>query len=223
MPPRERPRERLERLGAAALSDVELLAILLGTGTRGADALEVARRLLAEFDSLSGLARTPVSRIARERGIGRAKAVHLAASFELGNRLARERVERARIDRPERVYELLGGEMRTLRVETLRVILLDARYRLVRVQPISSGTLNESLAHPREIFEPAILHAAYAMILAHNHPSGDPTPSEADRRLTRRLAEGAALLQIELLDHVVVGVPQGEKPGYFSFKEAGLL
>lgn len=223
LPRQERPRERFLRLGPSALSDVELLAILLGTGAPGMDALELARRLIARFDSLAGLARSQIGQLERERGIGPAKAIHLSASFELGSRLARERVSRERIDRPERVYDLLGAEMRALRVESLRVILLDTRYRLLRLQSVSTGSVNESIAHPREIFEPAILHGAYAMILAHNHPSGDPTPSEADRRLTRRLAEGAAILQIELLDHVILGAPREDGPGYFSFKESGLL
>jgi DNA repair protein RadC len=223
MPPQDRPREKLERLGASALSDSELIAILLRTGIPGSNAIEVARTLLSQFQSLAGLARCSVKEIASIKGVGPAKAVQLAAAFGLGNRLARESLVKSKIDSPELVYELLGAEMRVLARESLRVILLDTKYHLMRVEEISLGSLNESIAHPREIFRPAMIYSAYAVIIAHNHPSGDPTPSEADHRLTRRLAEAAQLLQISLLDHVIIGSPSGGKPSFYSFKEAGIL
>jgi DNA repair protein RadC len=223
MPPHDRPREKLERLGASALSDSELIAILLRTGIPGANAIEVARTLLSQFKSLGGLARCSVKEIASIKGVGPAKAVQLAAAFGLGSRLARESLAKSKIDSPELVYELLGAEMRALNRESLRVILLDTKYHLMRIEEISLGSLNESIAHPREIFRPALIYSAYAVIIAHNHPSGDPTPSEADHRLTRRLAEAAQLLQISLLDHVIIGSPIGEKPSFYSFKEAGIL
>jgi DNA repair protein RadC len=121
------------------------------------------------------------------------------------------------------IYQLLGAEMRALDRESLRVVLLDTKHHLLRVVEISLGTLNESVAHPREVFRPALLHAAYAFVLVHNHPSGDPTPSEADRRLTRRLVEAAQLLQVRLLDHVIMGAPSDGRPPYFSFAEAGMM
>lgn len=223
MPQQDRPREKLARLGASALSDSELIAILLRTGIPGSNAIEVARTLLSRFQSLGGLARCSVKEIASIKGVGPAKAVQLAAAFGLGNRLARESLSKSKIDSPELVYELLGPEMRALAKESLRVILLDTKYHLMRIEEISLGSLNESIAHPREIFRPALIWSAYAVIIAHNHPSGDPTPSEADHRLTRRLAEAAQLLQISLLDHVIIGAPIGEKPSFYSFKEAGIL
>lgn len=223
LPPQDRPREKLARLGAAALSDSELVAILLRTGIPGANAIEVARTLLARFQSLSGLARCSVKEIASIKGVGPAKAVQLAAAFGLGSRLARESLSKSKIDSPELVYELLGSEMRALSKESLRVILLDTKYHLMRIEEVSLGSLNESIAHPREIFRPAMIWSAYAVIIAHNHPSGDPTPSEADHRLTRRLAEAAQLLQITLLDHVIIGSPNDGKPSFYSFKEAGIL
>lgn len=223
MPPQDRPREKLASLGASALSDSELIAILLRTGIRGSNAIEVARALLARFQSLGGLARATVKELASVKGIGLAKAVQLAASFGLGSRLARETLTKSKIDSPELVYQLLGPEMRALNRESLRVILLDTRYHLMRIEEISLGSLNESIAHPREIFRPALIYSAYALIVAHNHPSGDPSPSEADHRLTRRLSEAARLLQISLLDHVIIGSPDGEKPSFYSFKEAGIL
>ena len=224
LPDSDRPREKLERLGATALSDAELIAILLRTGLRGANAVEVGRALLSRFGSLTELARSTPAELRKEvRGIGPVKALELGAALELGRRLAHERVTRRRIDTPEAVADLLGAEMRALRTESLRVLLLDTRYHLQRVAEVSSGSVNESIAHPREIFQPAITEGAYAIILAHNHPSGDPSPSEADRRLTRRLSEASALLQIPLLDHVILGMPADGRTGHFSFKEAGLL
>ena len=223
LPASERPRERLMRLGAGALSNAELIAILLRTGLRGANAVDVAHQLLDRFGTLNALARCNAAELAVIKGIGPAKAVQLAAAFGLATRTAQESVARQRVDTPQIVCELLGPELRALRKESLRVLLLDTRYQLIRVEEISLGTMNESLAHPREIFRPALVHSAYAVIVAHNHPSGDPTPSEADHRLTRRLAEAAGLLQITLLDHIIIGAPQPGRAAYFSFKEAGVL
>ena len=223
MPAVERPRERLASQGAAALSDSELLGILLRTGIPGKNAVELARELLTKHGSLSGLARCDVKEMSALKGVGLAKAVQLAAAFGLGQRLARETVAKFRIDTPELVFDFLGPEMRALRTESLRLVLLDARHRVLRVEEISSGSLNESTAHPREIFRPAFIHSAFAVILVHNHPSGDAAPSPADVRLTRRLREAAELLQINLLDHIIIGGNEGDRKGYYSFKEAGVL
>lgn len=187
LPADERPRERLAKLGAAALSDAELIAILLRTGMKGANAVDVARQLLLKFQTLGALARCSVKEIASVKGVGPTKAIQLAAAFGLGHKLARESATRLKIDNPEVVRELLGAEMRALHRESLRAILLDTKFHLLRIEEISLGSLNESIAHPREIFRPALIYAAYAFILVHNHPSGDPTPSGADRQLTRRL------------------------------------
>ena len=223
MPADERPREKLAAHGAASLADSELIAILLRTGMVGANAIQVARNLLQRHGSLRGLSRCRVDELAKVPGVGFAKAVQLAAAFDLGNRLARETLANQKIDSPELVNELVGGEMRMLRKEAMRVVLLDTRYHLIRVEEVSSGTVNESIAHPREIFRPAMIASAYAMIVVHNHPSGDPSPSQADHSLTRRLAEAAELMQIKLLDHVIIGAQSSTGPGYFSFKEAGVL
>ena len=212
MPREERPREKLAAHGASALTDPELIAILLRTGVPGANAIEVARKLLKDYGSLAGI-----------RGIGPAKAVQLVAAFGLGQRLARETLSKQKIDSPELVNELVGPEMRRLRKESLRVILLDTRYHLIRVEEVSIGSVNESIAHPRDIFRPALVSSAYAVIVVHNHPSGDASPSQTDHSLTRRLAEAAELLQIKLLDHIIIGAPAEGSPGYFSFKEAGVL
>ena len=223
LPEQDRPREKLGKLGAGALSDSELIAILLRTGMKGRNAIEIARDLLSRFRSIGGLARASVEELASVKGVGKTKAIHLAAAFGLGHRLAHETLTKSKVDSPELVYQLLGTEMRALAQESLRTLLLDTRYQLIRIEEISLGSLSESIAHPREIFRPAIIYSAYAMIVVHNHPSGDPSPSEADHRLTRRLAEAAQLLQINLLDHIVIGSPDNGRCPYFSFKEAGVL
>jgi len=223
IPPDDRPREKLMTRGATALTDAELIAILLRTGLPGANAVQVAAKLLARYGSLNGLSRCSVDEIAEIPGIGPAKAVQLVAAFGLGQRLARETLSRDKIDAPELVYQLLAPEMRVLHKESLRVILLDTRYHLVRIQEVSLGSVNESIAHPRDVFRPAVIASAYAVIVVHNHPSGDPSPSQADHSLTRRLAEAAELLQIKLLDHIIIGAPAEGREPYFSFKEAGVL
>jgi DNA repair protein RadC len=223
MPQDERPREKLLGRGAAALTDSELLAILLRTGVPGANAVEVARQLLQRSGSLSGLSRCSIQEIASVRGIGAAKAIQLVAAFGLGQRLASERLARQKLDAPELVYDLVASEMRALRKESLRVILLDTRYRLLQMEEVSIGSVNESIAHPRDVFRPAVIASAYAVIVVHNHPSGDPSPSQSDHSLTRRLAEAAELLQIKLLDHIIIGAPAEGRLPYFSFKEAGVL
>jgi len=223
MPQEERPREKLAAHGPSTLTNPELIAILLRTGVPGKNAIEVARELLEKYGSLRGLSRCDVAELSGVRGIGFAKAVQLVAAFGLGQRLAHETLSKQKIDSPEIVNELVGAEMRMLRKESLRVILLDTRYHLIRVEQVSVGSVNESIAHPRDIFHPAVAASAYAVIVVHNHPSGDASPSQADHSLTRRLAEASELLQIKLLDHIIIGAPGDGSAGYFSFKEAGVL
>jgi DNA repair protein RadC len=225
LPPAERPREKLMHRGAAALNDAELLAIFLRTGTRGRGAVAVGADLLAAAGgSLARLASCSVRELRRlTKGIGPAKACELAAAFEVGKRLARQSAESTPLDTPAKIHAFMGPLLQHLPRESLRVVLLDTRHRLVREEEVSLGTLNESLAHPREILRPAIAHGAYAFVLLHNHPSGDPSPSEADRALTRRIREAAELMQIHLLDHVIIGRERPGAPPYFSFKEHGLL
>jgi DNA repair protein RadC len=223
LPQDDRPREKLMARGANALTNAELIAILLRTGLPGANAVDVAAKLLVRYQSLNALSRCSVEEISAIPGIGPAKAVQLVAAFNLGHRIAQEQWAHEKIDSPELVYNLLGAEMRTLQKESLRILMLDTRYHLLRVEEISRGSMSESIAHPREVFRPAIIASAYAVIVAHNHPSGDPSPSQADHSLTRRLAEAAELLQIKLLDHIILGAPAEGRQPYFSFKEAGVL
>jgi DNA repair protein RadC len=223
MPQDDRPREKLTKRGAEALTNAELIAILLRTGLRGANAVQVASKLLQRFGSLGDLSRCTAEEISQTPGIGPVKALELVATFKLGQRLAAETISRQKIDTPELVNALLSEEMRALHKESLRVLLLDTRYQLLRMEEVSRGSVNESIAHPRDVFRPAIISSAYAVIVVHNHPSGDPSPSQADHSLTRRLAEAAELLQIKLLDHIIIGAPAEGRPPYFSFREAGVL
>jgi len=223
MPKEDRPRERLAARGASALTDAELIAILLRTGVEGANAVEVARQLIEEYGSLGKLSRCSVKELAKIKGVGFAKAAQLAAAFGLGRRLAEQSFAGRRIEKPEQVYELLGPELQALHKESLRIILLDTRYHLIKSEEVSLGSVNESIAHPRDVFRPAIIYSAYAVVVVHNHPSGDPSPSQADHSLTRRLREVAELLQIKLLDHVIIGAPAAGRLPYFSFKEMGAL
>jgi DNA repair protein RadC len=224
LPPAERPRERLLNQGANALKTAELLAILLRTGTSGRPVLDLADFLLTHFGSLEALSRASVGELAKIKGIGQAKAIGLKAAFALAARLARSEAEARSIETPEDIARLLGEEMRLLDYESVRVICLNTKHMVLAVEEVTRGTLNESLFHPREAFRPALARQAHAVILVHNHPSGNPQPSDADLHVTRRMKEAGALLQIELLDHVILGAPRaGDDKNYFSFKNEGLL
>jgi len=224
LPPAERPRERLLNQGANALKTAELLAILLRTGTSGRPVLELADFLLTHFGSLEALSRAPVGELAKVKGVGQAKAIGLKAAFALAARLARSEAEARAIETAEDVARLLGEEMRLLDYESVRVISLNTKHMVLAVEEVTRGTLNESLFHPREAFRAAIARQAHAVILVHNHPSGNPSPSDADLQVTRRMKEAGALLQVELLDHVILGAPRaGSEKSYFSFRDEGLL
>jgi DNA repair protein RadC len=224
IPPSDRPREKLVARGATSLTDAELLAIFLRTGIKGKSAITLADELLRAKGSLRALSRCQATELSRTApGMGPAKAAELAAAFELGKRLARGAEERPVLDSAEAVYTIFGAEFQARDRESLRIVLLDTKLRLLRIEDVALGSLNECVAHPREIFRPAIVHSAYAVILIHNHPSGDPVPSQADHRLTRQLGEVAKLLQITFLDHIIIGLPDGGRTPYFSFREAGVL
>jgi DNA repair protein RadC len=215
----DRPRERLHTLGSTALSDAELLALVLRTGGGGADALEVSRGLLGHCGGLRGLVRAGRSRLGEVVGMGPAKAASLEAAFELGRRLAARRLRAGDpIRGPEDVHHHFHQRLRDAQHECFLALLLDGRHRVVNEVVVSQGTLTASLVHPREVFRAAVREAAAALLLVHNHPSGDPSPSREDREVTGRLADAGKILGIRVLDHVVVA-----EQGYFSFREAGEL
>lgn len=214
-----RPRERLLALGSAVLSSQELLALVLGSGVRAAPALELARHLLVRTGGLRGLAQLGARELLGLRGIGPAQAGRLAAAFELARRLAAEPAERGLVIRSGAdVMRLLGPRVRDVRKELFFALLLDGRHRLLREERVSEGSLTSSIVHPREVFAPAIKESAGAIVVAHNHPSGDPTPSTEDLDVTARLAEVGRLVGITLLDHVILG-----DPGFVSLRERGYL
>ena len=224
IPEQDRPRERLLRLGPGVLSDAELLAIFINTGTKGENAIQVAQRLLREVGTLRDLSRQEPESLVRNRALGPAKAANLAAAFELGRRAEREALAERPMAQPEDVYQFLGAELQALNQESVRILLLNARLSLMRADEVHRGGLNETVAHPREILRKAIMHSAYAFVIAHNHPSGDPSPSAPDMQLTRRLREASEIVGVRFLDHIIIGAP-GSPTGrpYFSFREAGLL
>ena len=223
LPAQDRPRERLAALGAESLSKPELVAILLRTGTKGMSALHVAEQLLTRFGSLENLARASLDDLCKVKGIGRDKAVTLKAAFTLARQMAAElRPESPLLYTPERVADLLREECRFHEVETFHVLLLNTRRRLIRCEKISQGTLDTLLVTPREVFKLAIAANAAALVIAHNHPSGDPTPSEADVKVTRDLIRAGQLLKIELLDHVILGRATPERAkDWASLRELG--
>jgi DNA repair protein RadC len=226
MPVGERPQERLERFGAAALSDTELLAIVVRSGTKGQDVLTLSSRLLSEARSLAGLLSWHEADFRGIKGIGRVKALQLVAAMEVARRaVTYPASESPVLARADQIVASIESVASGLDVEKFWVLCLDRRNRLRRRVEISSGTATAALAHPREVFRSAVREAASSVVCVHNHPSGDPSPSAADIQLTRQLREAAAAVDIPLLDHVIIG-RRGADPlgrGYYSFREAGLL
>ena len=215
----QRPRERLAALGPEALGDAELVALLLRTGSRGADAVSLSRRLLSGCDGLRGMARSAEGEFRRFPGMGPGKTASLIAAFEISRRLAAHRLAAGdSIRSPEDVHRHFYPRLRDHLRECFVAVLLDGRHRVIREVLISQGTLTASLVHPREVFRPALREAAAALILVHNHPSGDPRPSREDRDVTHRLVQAGEVLGVRVLDHVVVA-----ERGYHSFSEAGEL
>ncbi len=215
----ERPREKLLERGAEALSDAELIAILLRTGVKGEDVIEFARRWLDEVGGLDRLATCDPQELFRKKGIGLAKGTTMAAALELGRRLARRRLDGLPLlDRPEAVGEYLLRAWSRERVEVFGALTLDARNRLLREHVLHRGARTHAEVEPSAVFKAAIADNAHSVILWHTHPSGDPTPSEDDAALTRRLAEAGRLLGIAVLDHIVIG-----RGTYVSLRQRGAL
>ena len=214
----ERPRERLAHLGAQALATSELLAILLRVGVRGENAVQVGQRLLQDLDGITGLQRAPFQELCNQHGIGVAKAAQIKAAIELGRRLGLESPEeRPAVNSPADAAALVAYEMSALEQEHLRVILLDTRNRVLEIVEIYKGSVNSSQIHVGEIFKAAIRRSAPALIVVHNHPSGDPTPSPDDVVVTRAIVQAGKLLDVDVLDHMIIG--QGK---WVSMKERGL-
>ena len=217
--PHDRPREKLERLGAASLGDNELLALVLGSGSRDAGALALANALLARVGGLYGLTRSSLSELQVIDGIGPARAAQVLAAVELGRRtLVRGPIERPRLTSPREIARHLLPQYGASPVEQFGLVTLDTKLHVVRVKIIAIGSLDGAYVHPREVFREAAAASAAAVVLFHNHPSGDPTPSPEDLALTTRLAEAGQIMGIPVVDHLILASHR-----YFSLREAGAL
>ncbi len=204
LPSSERPRERLALHGPEALSTIELLAILLGSGTQNRSVLELAADLLSHFRSLRALSEATIPELLEVKGIGEAKAIQLKGAFALFTRIESKEAD-SLLDSPEKVYQLIEKELAAQKIEKLMVVLRDVRKNCLHREILSMGTLTELLLHPREIFHFAIRHRAHSLIVAHNHPSGDPTPSQKDLEMTQILISTGKVVGIELTDHLILG------------------
>jgi len=220
LPTSERPRERLRRLGVDALSAQEILALILGRGIAGESVMVTAQRLLSQFGNLKGIANASVEELSQVKGIGIAKASQIRAAFELSNRLEgySEAGDKPLVKTPDEVVGLVRSRLKGKKKEYFLALLLDTRNQLIKVAEISVGSLDSSIVHPREVFKEAISASAAAVIFVHNHPSGDPTASEDDIKLTKRLAEVGEIVGIDVLDHIIIG-----DKNYVSLKREGLF
>jgi DNA repair protein RadC len=219
LPRQERPRERLQKFGPEALSAQELLALIIGRGIPRKSVMSIAQELLAKFGNVKAISQASIEELSQIKGIGLAKAAQIKACFELGRREELEpELKNFDIKDPEAVVKAIRASIKDKAKEHFKLILLNPRNKIIGISTISVGTLNASLVHPREVFKDAIMHSAASVVLAHNHPSGDPEPSEDDITITKRLIEAGKILGIEVMDHIIIA-----KNGFFSFKEKGLV
>jgi DNA repair protein RadC len=219
LPRQERPRERLQKFGPEALSAQELLALVIGRGIPNKSVMNIAQELLAKFGNVKAIGQATIEELSQIKGIGLAKAAQIKACFELGKREDLEpEVKDFDVKNPEGVVKAIRASIQDKAKEHFKLILLNPRNKIIGISTISVGTLNASLVHPREVFKDAIKHSAASVVLAHNHPSGDPEPSEDDLTITKRLTEAGKILGVEVMDHIIIA-----KNGFFSFKEKGLI
>lgn len=218
LPMLERPRERLRRLGPDVLSVQELIAIILRLGTTGVSVMELANRLLVEFGDLKTLAQASVEELTRIDGMGEAKAISLKAAFELGRRLSGFTDVRPVVRKPADVYNLLGEQMRYFNQEMFKVVMLNTKNEVLKIETITVGILNANIIHPRELFRVAIKSSANTIIIVHNHPSGDPEPSKEDILITKKLIDAGCVIDIEIEDHIIIGDGR-----FVSMREKGYM
>jgi DNA repair protein RadC len=219
LPRQERPRERLQKFGPEALSAQELLALVIGRGISKKSVMSIAQELLVKFGNVKAISQATIEELSQIKGIGLAKAAQIKACFELGRREDLEpELKNFDIKDPEAVVKAVRASIKDKAKEHFKLILLNPRNKIIGISTISIGTLNASLVHPREVFKDAIIHSAASVVLAHNHPSGDPEPSEDDLKITKKLVDSGKMLGIEVLDHNIIA-----KNDFCSFKERGLI
>jgi len=219
LPRPERPRERLQRFGPEALSAQELLALVIGRGVPKKSVMSIAQELLAKFGNIKAISQASIEELSQIKGIGLAKAAQIKACFELGRREELEpELKNFDIKDPESVVRAIRASIKDKAKEHFKLILLNPRNKIIGISTISIGTLNASLVHPREVFKDAITHSAASVVLAHNHPSGDPEPSEDDLKITKKLVDAGKILGIEVLDHIIIA-----KNGFKSLANEGLI
>ena len=219
LPKPERPRERLQKVGPENLSVQELLALVIGRGIPKKSVMMIAQELISKFGNVQAISRATIEELSQIKGIGIAKAAQIKACFELARRENLDTVEENfDVKSPEAVFKLINSSIKDKAKEHFKLILLNSRNKKIGISPISTGTLTTSLVHPREVFKEALSHSAASVILAHNHPSGDPEPSEDDLKITRKLVESGKILGVEVLDHIIIG-----KDKFYSFREKGLI
>ncbi|MCK5762061.1 MAG: DNA repair protein RadC [Candidatus Izimaplasma sp.] len=219
IPVNERPRERFLKYPATTIANHELIAIILRTGSKQESVLELSKRVLYKYDSLKELSNAPIKDLMKIRGIGTSKAIELLAAFELGKRVLKENfISQVQLHSPESIYLYLKDDMEMKNQEHFIALYLNTKGELVKKETLFIGSLNSSLIHPRELFKHAVLNSAASIIVSHNHPSGDPTPSVQDIEITKMLHKNSIMMDIELLDHIIIG-----KDRYYSFKEKGII
>jgi len=224
LPKEERPRERLARLGSSALSDAELLAIFLRVGVAGCSAIEVGRKLIQKYGSISELGGLSVNELSKEHGLGPAKAAQLIAAFELGKRCANEKMKRTPMNSAEAIYQAMAPRLAHERQEHVLIILLDSKLRAMRTIELSKGNSNTALCEPRDVLHHVLINQSSAFVLVHNHPSGDPSPSRQDLQLTKNIASACEFMHLRFVDHMIIGRPADtHQQAYYSFTGAGIL
>jgi len=219
LPEAERPRERLKNVGVDNLSLTELLALIIEKGRKNENVLNIAQNLISYFGNLMKIREATIEELQQVKGIGFATACKLKAVFKLGEKIQDQPIKYdQKIQSAKEVFEILKNNLRIKKKEHFKVLSLNSRNQLISIDDVSIGTINASLIHPREVFKTAIQHLAVSIIVVHNHPSGNPEPSEADLEITKRLVKSAKLLDIDILDHIIIA-----KDKFFSFKDKGLI
>lgn len=217
------PREKLLFSGVSSLSNEELLALFLRTGSAAQSVHELSRELLKHYPNLSQLARTSVEELCHIKGIGTAKACELLAAVELGKRISLEQITTQSITQPQQLADYIIPLIQNEQVEVLLCLPVNSRHQILSMHEISRGTINQTIAHPRDILQPCLIKQAYGFFIVHNHPSGNPEPSPSDNQLTAKLKEAAELMEIKFLDHLIIGQNQNDKSNYYSYQNQGKL